>query len=377
MIRICTQEGFAYQTARQWLIRYRGKKPRFACVLSFTKTCLQPQISAAGADPDARRIVALADGTYLHSGPRHQPPLPPLSAGVSPAILSRAMLSHCQIPIQLFSTGLPAALAVPHVPIANAIAQDLSTGAALTAQQAAQLFSSGYQQGQQLAASTPDSYWILGESVVGGTTTAQAVLAALGYPVAGKVSSSHLRSNHAQKQALVRQGIQRWQARDRQHQTPAQPFQKNSSPPPMAAAAALGDPMQLAVAGMTLAISQSSGVLLAGGAQMLAVYALTRAIAQAKGLPWNAQQVVVGTTRWVIEDSSADTVAIAQAIQAPYLASQLSFAQSPYVQLRAYERGFVKEGTGAGGCAIAARLYKNATNAQLRHAIEAELRHAL
>ena len=142
------------------------------------------------------------------------------------------------------------------------------------------------------------------------------------------------------------------------------------------AAAAVGDPMQLVVAGMMISASRVGGVLLAGGAQMLAVYALARAIAQQKSLIWRTQRVIVGTTRWVVEDSHANTVQIAQQINAPYIASQIDFSQSPYVQLRAYEQGFVKEGMGAGGCAIAAHLYKGWTRSQLRHAVEAQLRHA-
>ena len=94
-------------------------------------------------------------------------------------------------------------------------------------------------------------------------------------------------------------------------------------------AAAVGDPMQLVVAGMLLAASQTGGVLLAGGGQMLAVYALAKAIAQQNDICWQAQQVVVGTTRWVIEDSYADTVAIARQANAPYLASQIHFERSP------------------------------------------------
>ena len=135
--------------------------------------------------------------------------------------------------------------------------------------------------------------------------------------------------------------------------------------------------MQLVVAGMLLAASNRGGVLLAGGAQMLAVYALARAIAQQQQIAWRPDQVVVGTTRWVIEDQSADTVAIARILGAPYLASQIDFSQSPYFQLRTYERGFVKEGLGAGGCAIAAHLYRGWTQTQLRHAVEAELRRCL
>ena len=381
MIRICTPAGIAGKIARAWISRYRNQKPHFACILSFTETGLQPQISAAGATPEARRTTSLADGEYLCRGFNHQYPLPPLSAGVSPAVIARAILTYCDIPIHLFSTGLPQALCVPHTLLPTVLAKDLSTGAAMSLEQATQLFKSGCEQGRRLGRTCPNSYWILSESVVGGTTTAQAILTALGYPVAGKISSSHLLSNHVQKQALVQTGIQRWQCdRQRSPTSSISPLkvQRQSTyianAHPLEAAAALGDPMQLVAAGMMLSISQTAGVLLAGGAQMLAVYALARAIAKSQDIFWNPHQVIIGTTRWVVEDSSADTIRIAQIIQAPYIASQLSFARSPYVQLRAYEQGFVKEGTGAGGCAIAAHLYKHATNDQLRHAIEAALR---
>jgi NaMN:DMB phosphoribosyltransferase len=135
--------------------------------------------------------------------------------------------------------------------------------------------------------------------------------------------------------------------------------------------------MQAAAAGVMLAASRRGGVLLAGGTQMLAVYALARAIAAhqesalQEKIPWNPEQVVVGTTRWVAEDPTGDTVGLAEEIgQVPLLATQLSFAASRYPQLRAYEQGFVKEGVGAGGCAIAAHLYQAWDQPQLLSEIE-------
>ncbi|MEL6815210.1 MAG: nicotinate mononucleotide-dependent phosphoribosyltransferase CobT, partial [Cyanobacteria bacterium J06598_3] len=237
----------------------------------------------------------------------------------------------------------------------------VNTGHAMTTQQAAQLLESGLYWGHRLA--QPNGYLIVGEGVVGGTTTAQAVLTALGYPAQGLVSSSHRHSNHRQKQTLVEQGLTQWKS--------------GNDLSALAAVAAIGDPMQVVVAGMALAASRRGGVLLAGGSQMLAVYALIKALAQEQSIRWDAQQVVVGTTRWVIEDTSADTILIAKNVGAPYLASQINFSQSPYFQLRAYEQGFVKEGVGAGGCAIAAHLHKNWTKTQLRHAVEAVLREHL
>lgn len=343
----------------EWLAQQRGKRPVFACVLSFTETGLIPHISAAGTSPQDRQYTALADAEFLFSGAAQaRYPLPPLTAGVSPAVISRAILTRQAIPLYLLSTGLPDRLTVPHIRLPKVIAKAVQTGQAMTLDQASQLLRSGLQWGQRL--SQPDSYLILGECVVGGTTTAQAVLSALGYAVAGRMSSSHRSANHSQKQALVDRGLTVWRQRG------------NLSP--LAAAAAVGDPMQLVAAGMLLTASGKGGVLLAGGAQMLAVYALARAIAQQQQISWQPAQAVVGTTRWVIEDPSADTVAIAQAIGVPYLASQINFSQSPYFQLRAYERGFVKEGMGAGGCAIAAHLYQGWTQTHLRHAVEAELR---
>ena len=145
--------------------------------------------------------------------------------------------------------------------------------------------------------------------------------------------------------------------------------------------------MQIAAAGMAIAASRRCGVLLAGGTQMLAVYALSQALATKKdalsiarlnshldasdGLTWQPKQVVVGTTRWVAEDTTGDTIGLAHNIGGvTLLATQLSFARSRYPQLQAYERGFVKEGVGAGGCAIAACLYQGWGLVQLVEAIE-------
>jgi NaMN:DMB phosphoribosyltransferase len=136
--------------------------------------------------------------------------------------------------------------------------------------------------------------------------------------------------------------------------------------------AAIGDPMQPVVAGMLLTASRDCGVLLAGGTQMLAVYALAQALATADPpILWRPEQVVVGTTRWVAEDPTGDTIALAQAIgPVPLLATQLDFRHSRWPQLRAYEQGFVKEGVGAGGLAIGASLSAGWTQHDLLSAIE-------
>ncbi len=377
MIRICAGDP------SEWLRQHRGKRPLFACILSFTDTGLIPHISAAGMTPQARQYTAFADGELLanSSPPQHLS----LRAGISPAVISRAILTQQGIPFQLLSTGLPNRLAAPHIALPQVMAKALHTGQAMTHSQVKALFESGLSWGEKLARQCSGSYLILGECVVGGTTTAQAVLTALGYDVAERMSSSHNSpcvSHRELKLKLVNQGLQQWY----QHRlTPPVNLAAISLPIPLSAIAACGDPMQAVAAGITLAASRQVGVLLAGGSQMLAVYAIAKAltlemadiVSTEKALPWKNQRVVVGTTRWVIEDASADTQAIAREIGAPYLASEISFARSSYFQLRAYEQGFVKEGVGAGGCAIAAHLYKGWNRSQLRHAVEAELRRCL
>jgi NaMN:DMB phosphoribosyltransferase len=106
---------------------------------------------------------------------------------------------------------------------------------------------------------------------------------------------------------------------------------------------------------------------------MLAVYALMMAMAEAESYQWNPENVVVGTTRWVAEDTTGDTVGLARLTDACLMATPLSFENSRFEALRAYEQGFVKEGVGAGGCAIAAALYQNWGQPELLAAVEALL----
>jgi len=353
MIRVYTQ----IETGQQWLQRYRGCSPIFACILGFTETGLIPGISAAGATPEARQFTAIADAEFLYHGPVPQPryPLPPLCAGASPVLISRAVVEKLSLPVYLFNAGLPEPPPVPTIDLGGTTAKCLSQGCALELSTVKHLLEQGLSWGEKLAASVTTGYLILGECVVGGTTTALAVLTGLGIAADGKVNSSHPVCNHAQKWALVQAGLKRAQ------------YPLN----PLHLVAAVGDPMQVVVAGMAIAASRTCGVMLAGGTQMLAVYALMQAIAKVYTLPWQTEQVVVGTTRWVAEDSTGNTVELAELVTIPLLATQLSFASSRYAQLRAYEQGYVKEGMGAGGCCIAAHLTQGCDQTQLLQAIEA------
>lgn len=370
MIRVYT----AIDQGDRWLQRYHGKQPHFVCVLGFTETGLIPGVSAAGATPADRKYTCIADAEFLYNGPQLRPhyPLPPLQAGASPVLISRAVIDQLTFPIHLFDAGLPVAPAVPAIHLGGTPAQCVSSGNALPLTTVQHLFRQGLEWGDRLAREAVGSYLILSECVVGGTTTALAVLLGLGISAQGKVNSSHPQCNHAQKQEIAITGLNRagFSIPTREHDRRP----RISSVDPLKLVAAVGDPMQIVVAGMTIAASCQVGVLLAGGTQMLAVYQLVQALTADHLLHWQPEQVAVGTTRWVAEDPTGDTIALAQDIgTVPLLATQLSFARSIYPQLQAYEQGFVKEGVGAGGCAIAASLSQGWSQVQLLQAIEALL----
>ncbi|HEY9693488.1 MAG TPA: TIGR00303 family protein [Oculatellaceae cyanobacterium] len=364
---------------KQWVQKYRGKLPVFACILGFTETGLIPGISAAGSTPDARRYTAIADAEFLFNGSQVKPkyPLPPLDAGASPVLISRAVVEALDIPLYIFNAGLPQSPSVPNIDLGGIPAACLTFGNALPLATVKHLLVQGLNWGEKLAAKTPNGYVILGECVVGGTTTALSILTGLGLSAAGKVNSSHPKCNHQQKWDLVQTGLRRsgliniddflkFEINDLTNQL--------QSIDPLKLVAAVGDPMQVVVAGMAIAASRTSGVLLAGGTQMLAVYALIKKIAECYCLEWQPEQIVVGTTRWVAEDLTGDTVGLASAVgQVPLIATTLSFAASRYHQLRVYEQGYVKEGVGAGASAIAAHLYRDWNQTQLLQAIESLL----
>jgi uncharacterized protein (TIGR00303 family) len=355
MIRVYTENI----QGQRWLQQYQGQQPIFACILGFTETGLIPGISAAGATPEDRKYTAIADAEFLVNGvtPQPQHKLPPLAAGASPVLISRAVVEAFDLPVYLFNAGLPHPPAVAAIDLGGIPANCLTTGNALPLATVKHLFEQGLNWGEKLATDADDGYLIISECVVGGTTTALSILTGLGIAAAGMVNSSHPQCNHTQKWSVVNQGLQR--------------AGLGKDVNAFELVAAIGDPMQIAAAGMAIAASRQAGVLLAGGTQMLAVYALAQALVKQQNLAWQPTQIVVGTTRWVAEDPTGDTVGLAKDIgSVALLATQLSFATSRYLQLQAYEQGYVKEGVGAGGCAIAAHLYQGWNQVQLLQAIE-------
>jgi len=257
---------------------------------------------------------------------------------------------------QVVDLGCAIAPGVPHLqppsPAADGPARCLSSGAAMPIERVRHLLSLGrrWGGGGHDRAARP---LLLAECVPGGTTTAQALLTALGIEAGGIVSGSLARPAHALKADLVARGLAA---------APREAVRGADGRPggdPLAAVAAFGDPMQPLAAGLVLAAAEAGRpLLLAGGSQMAAVLALALALAPAALRPRLAAHAAVGTTAWVAGERDSDLVLLLQRIGSRWgveplaLAASLRFHGPVHPALADYERGYVKEGVGAGGLAI-------------------------
>jgi uncharacterized protein (TIGR00303 family) len=332
----------APQRGRAFAARWRGQRMAFWCVLAHTDTCLIPGISSAGVSEAVRPLTPAADAEVVSLGaPRCLPLVPsnPLGAP-GPAGITRAALRLAGLEAHFVGAGLhvwpeSACLRVGEIPGGGI---NLGRGAV----DAQALFETGRQLGREIGAQT--SCIVLGESVPGGTTTALAVLLALGYAAEGRVSGSMPGNAHPLKTRIAFEALQA------AHFAPG-----DARKDPLAAVRYVGDPMQPLAAGIALgAAFAGSDVLLAGGSQMIAVAALMHALAGESVF----ERVAIGTTRWVVEDPAADVAGLARDISPDLalLAATLDFTGSRHAGLRSYERFMVKEGVGAGGACIATLL---------------------
>jgi uncharacterized protein (TIGR00303 family) len=323
-------------------------------LLAATQTAAVAGISAAGSTPASRRLTAAADAELLLLGPLAQRPhaLPPLPAGVSPALISHVVLRTLALDPLVVDLGCAVAPAVPHVRLAachggGGAARCLSGGDALPAARVQALLALGSRWGA--AGRSRRRPLLLAECVPGGTSTAQAVLTGLGLPVAGLVSGSLREPAHDLKQDLVRRGLA----------CAALPVDGSDASLAQAVLAAVGDPMQAVAAGLVLAaVQHGRWVLLAGGSQMAAVFALALALAPPPLRPLLAAHCAVATTAWVAHEPGSDLARLLGLIAARWgveplaFAAGLRFAPGHHPALQAYEQGYVKEGVGAGGLAL-------------------------
>lgn len=311
-------------------------------MLGHTDTCLLPGISSAGVSEELRPLTPAADAEVVSLGaPRCLPRLPsnPLGAP-GPSGITRAALRLADLHATFVGAGLRIWPESQCLRAGEQPGGRIDLGHAVP--DSPELFEVGLRLGEQIAART--SLLILGESVPGGTTTALAVMLALGYAAEGRVSGSVPGNAHVLKSGVARAALAACGLRPGEARTD-----------PLAAVGQVGDPMQPLAAGIALSAAMAGcDVLLAGGSQMVAVAAVLKELAGSALF----ERVAIGTTRWVVEDPFADVAGLVCEVspELTVLAANLDFSASRHPGLREYERFLVKEGVGAGGACIAALL---------------------
>jgi uncharacterized protein (TIGR00303 family) len=323
--------------AEAFINELEGKKPLFVCTIATTETGKISGISAAGKYPEFTDYTPPADAELLLLGKCkciHGVPVTP--DGIpTPALITMSALRLADVPVLVASGGLKVKPQIPFLDLGGTSGRDIRTGNAVD--NVEEVLQRAIVAGENLA-KTAD-YLVIGESIPGGTTTALGVLAAMGVKAEGKVSSSMPDNPHGLKAETVKAGLA---ASGESYGSLAQN--------PIKAISCLGDPMMPAFAGLVIGAAAQVPVLMAGGTQMSAVLAIVNAF-DADVLC----NVAIGTTRWVISDRSSDLKGIvAQIADVPILAADIDFGPSRFAGLKAYEKGVVKEGVGAGGAAIAA-----------------------
>lgn len=118
---------------------------------------------------------------------------------------------------------------------------------------------------------------------------------------------------------------------------------------PIEAILCVGDPVMPTLAGLVAGATKKVPVLMAGGAQMVAILALLRELS-----PSALRNVSIETTKWIVEDRMSDLKGIVpQITDVPILAARLDFSKSRFDGLRVYGREVVEEWVRAGGAPIA------------------------
>lgn len=329
------------------LVQRFGKSmaPHFLLCAAGSELSDREGISAAGVSGKDRRLTPAIDAEALLSGrPLSADSLPVSPRGiVSPVVLSRAALQLAGATVSIVDCGCFVPPAVDHISFNEGVGRCPSSGRAMDLIAVRRLFDAGLRIGKELC-NTHDAL-VIAECVPGGTTTALGILLALGYKVEGLVSSSLPIANHPQRQRLIFEGL-----------NAAGEGPQYYRAAPLASVAAVGDPMQAFVAGAVLAASPKIPVIMGGGAQMLAVYALLKALIDCNHCQGAIDSVVVATTKWVAFDRGAGSGSLANVIGAPFVAACPDFYQSRHAGLQAYEEGNVKEGVGAGASMVVANI---------------------
>jgi len=322
---------------QKWIFpdfEFRPQRPLFLCIISNTDTGKIPGISAAGTSPALTDYTPGADAELVETNKIVTMPELPEAPGGSPtpAIVTRAALNLTGIPSLFIASGLRKKPAIPYAELGGLGGNDIRKCTAVP--DALALYENAMLLGKKLSRLTDCVF--IGESIAGGTTTALAVLKALGYEA--NVSSSFASNPAELKARVVAEAMKRAGIKDGDL--------KND---PLAAVREVGDPMMPAALGLMRGL-KGTKVVLAGGTQMAAVLALGKAM-EIEG------DLSIATTKYIVEDKSASFREIVEATGRPYYYVDPGLEMSKIPPVQIYAQGYVKEGVGMGGAALLAGIY--------------------
>ena len=326
------------EIAKDIISRIWGKRGVFTCTVANTRTSTIPGVSDAGDTPELTMFTPAADAEILISGKTTCMKGIPINPGgiPTPATLTKAALSLSNMPYYIVNGGCEVIPYVPYFDMGGECGERITTGHAVKNVQ--QIYEKGYMLGEMLARAY--DFVVISESCAGGTTTALAVMMAMGVLKENLVSSSSPNNPKELKSRLVAEalgaaGIEPGDLAD----------------DPLKAIECVGDPMMPANIGILCGAAKSVPVIVGGGTQMAAVMA--GAVRMHPEVVGNFFQ---GTTRWLMNDPNSNMKKIMDCISSeiPIIYVNVDYSTSPYEGLQAYEWGFIKEGVGCGGSSVGA-----------------------
>lgn len=302
----------------------------FFLFIGGTELSKVPGLSSAGANPEVVPLTAPADADVVQFGYPEivdRFPLDP-DGHPTPAIITRAAVLEADIPCCIVRTGSYIPPTPPYVETGADFARNPCF------EQAVPNAKTIFERSRHLAEHMGRQHKsvMLAESVPGGTTTALLALRAMGYD--DMVSSGGPVNPTSQKESVweavaSRLGIEKG----------------GMSGDPLRIITEMGDPMQAAILGFITGLPKETDITLAGGTQMLAIASMLKVLAP-------AYRPLIATTKYVVCDKSSSFTALADTLGLDVYSAQLDFSDSPHKGLGDYEKGFIKEGAGAGGSVL-------------------------
>ncbi|MCL2032704.1 MAG: TIGR00303 family protein [Methanomassiliicoccaceae archaeon] len=324
--------------AKDILSRIWGKRGVFTCTVANTLTSTIPGISDAGDTPELTMFTPAADAELLVLGKTICMKGIPINPGgiPTPATLTKAALEISDMPFFIVNGGCKIRPNLPCIEVGGECGDYVTSGKAVS--DVKKVFDNGKVLGEML--SHGSDFIVVSESCAGGTTTALAVLLAMGIVKENLVSSSSPNNPRELKMKTVAEGLKA-----------AGIEVGDLADNPLKAIELVGDPMMPANVGIILGAAKRVPVIIGGGTQMAAVIA-----AAVKLDPSIVGNIFQGTTRWLMEDPNSNMSKIMDSISpdVPIVYVNMDYSSSPYEGLQAYEWGYIKEGVGCGGSSVAA-----------------------